>query len=110
MLNEVLEFNQLLCTKIEPDWLRRNSSYYGLVSYVNNLTCLFIGEQYADVALFIRRIDSELERVIDYGLSYEYFGIARKYIQRITDYLLLNNLLSAETMKLLPEKYLNHTY
>lgn len=106
MTNEVLKFNVLLCNKMEPTWLRRNSTCYNLVSYVNNLTCLFIGKQYTDVALFIRRIDAELEWLeSNFGYHYEYFEIAKSYMQKVVRHLFQNNLFSEIAISLLPEKY-----
>ncbi len=106
MINMVLEYNKLLCEKMEPTWLRKNSTCYNLVSYVNNLTCLFNGEQYNNVALFIRRIDVEIERLeTNYNYRYEYFEITKTYIRKILEYLFQNNLLSESAISLLPEKY-----
>lgn len=106
MINDVLEYNRLLCEKMGPIWLRRNSTCYNLVSYVNNLTCLFLGEQYTDVALFIKRIDAELERLEKHlNYHYEYFVITKSYMQKIVEYLFQNNLLSESGISLLPEKY-----
>lgn len=108
MINEILEFSKLLCVKTEPTWLRRNSNFYDLISCVNNLTSLFIGEQYTDVALFIKRIDAELSCLeMEHGYRYEYFEIVKKYMQRIVECLLLNNLLSEVAMSSLPENYQN---
>lgn len=105
MINDVLQFNKLLCDKIEPTWLRRNSSCYSLVSYINHITSLFLGEQYDDVALFIKRANSELERLeIECDYSFEYFEIVKIYIKKIAEYLLQNNLLAETAVSLLPEK------
>lgn len=79
------------------------------MSYVNNLTCLFIGKQYTDVALFLRRIDAELERLeSNFGYHYEYFEIAKSYMQEVVRHLFQNNLFSEIEISLLPEKYQKH--
>ncbi|WP_434132586.1 hypothetical protein KIAC18_004362 [Sporomusa sphaeroides] len=59
-----------------------------------------------NVALFIRRIDGEIERLeTNFNYHYEYFEITKTYTRKILEYLLQNNLLSESAISLLPEKY-----
>lgn len=108
MVNKILDYTLRLTQKIKPEWLRRNSTYYNLVTYINHTIALFIGRDYEGVIIFVRRADVELAR-LETKLGYvdPYFDVVKEYLFKMVLYLRENNLVSKDLLEWLPEKYKN---
>jgi len=106
MINQIFDYTLLLTQKMEPVWLRRNSIYYTLVTYINHTIALFIGRDYDGVIIFVRRADVELVRLESkFGYVGPYFDVVKEYLPKMVLYLKENNLVSEKTLEFLPEKY-----
>ncbi len=108
MINEIQDYTLLLTKTMKPVWLRRNSTCYNLVTYINHTIALFIGQDYDGVVIFVRRADAELVRLESkIGYVEPYFDVAKEYLPKMILYLRENNLVSKELLEWLPEKYKN---
>jgi len=106
MINEIMDYALLFTQKMKPVWLRRNSTCYNLVTYINHTIALFIGKDYNSVVIFIRRADVELVRLESkIGHVEPYFDVVKEYLPKMIFYLKENDLVSKQTLELLPEKY-----
>ncbi|WP_407310007.1 hypothetical protein [Desulfosporosinus sp. SB140] len=108
MLEDISNLTKLLNRKdiLPVGYLRRNSIYYSFVSYINHTIALFIGEDYDDVALFIKRSHSELMKLkVKNECSEEYFSLCEQYLKKLSIYLYKNELLSDFGIEMLHKCY-----
>lgn len=70
--------------------LRRNSSDYPLVCYINNVTALFISENWEAVPIFVARAaEHMIARPADSRLQ-AYYALARQYLSQVVHHVTVN--------------------
>lgn len=90
----------------EAEWLRRNTAYYTLITYINHTIAFYIGMNYDGAATFIRRAAKELDCLAnERGFHEKYFDISEEYLYKITTHLIEHNLISEIMAESIPEKY-----
>jgi len=111
MLEEMIEYAKMLNKEesLPSPWLRRNSIYYPLRSYINHTIAFLISEEYVNTALFIRRANKEIESLrAKECFEEKYFILCDKFLQMVSQYLLNNKLISEDYCDyFIPDKYRN---
>jgi hypothetical protein len=106
--DEILYFTKILNKRdtLPETGLRRNSIYYPFITYINHTIALYFSEAYDDVALFIKRAESELENLKKRDkVKCEYFTICEQYLFVLSKDLLQNKVLSSMGIEVLPDKF-----
>ena len=106
---EIIEFAKILNKKdsLPSSGLKRNSVYYSLITYINHTIALFISEEYDDVALFIKRADTEIKSLKTKKYLQKYFTLCEQHLQILSCYLLQNKLISENCIEFIPDRFKN---
>jgi hypothetical protein len=67
--------------------LRRNAIHYALVSYVNNITGLFLSENYAEIPLFVARAFEHMSQRPPEHAYLPYFALVESYLKQLVYFL-----------------------
>jgi hypothetical protein len=83
------EFQRLLnAPHLLPDQtLRRNAVHYALVSYLNNITGLYLSGNYASIPVFVARAFEHMSQRPPEALYRPYFALADAYLKQVIYFL-----------------------
>ena len=81
---------------------RRNSIFYPLICYANNITGLLISNNLQDIPVFIMRAFKEIKILKDKGQDEKYFEICVDYLVEISKYLITHAEMDETNKDLIP--------
>ena len=83
---------------LPPKCYRRNSIYYTLLCYVNNITAIYISDNYEAIPIFINRARKELPRFkID---NNEFYSLIEEYLNCMNEFLIKYSGIKNEKLEL----------
>lgn len=89
--------------KIPTSYLRRNHIQYEFVTYLSLVGSLFVGKHFEEAGVFIRRANNYLKKTENASFDEIYLKESKKFLKRMSSYLIENNLLSEELSRSLTE-------
>ncbi len=105
--NVIIRYAEILNSQdiFKPEWVKRNAIYYNLITYINHTIALFIGMNYDNAAVFVRRAAKELDFLIERGYREEYFDVSEEYLYKITRHLKENKLITEVMLESIPDRF-----
>ncbi|MDQ0170545.1 hypothetical protein [Paenibacillus tundrae] len=106
MTNDVLTIFKEINNKdnLPAVWLRRNSTHYHLVSYINHIIGLYLSGTFEFIPVFINRADKELNSLTDRIGHHRYFEKCRILLLQVSDEI-TTNLHNSSHKEILPLIY-----
>lgn len=109
MEKKIIEYQELLNRSdvVSEECFRRNHIAYPLISYVNNVTALFISRNFKTVPIFLDRAVKEIDKIENKVNISLYTSIVLPYLEVISLYLVMFSKVEQNRIDLIPSKLLN---